>query len=167
MTGSFVQPPTKIGTAILNDPVSMRVPRRSRPIALATAGALASTGTAYLVHNLLVGPTRLTVIPKSFNAPPRTKRRTPGGGPIRHGNAVPFDVHLMIFGDSTATGYGCASAERVPGVIAPMALSRPNNGSGAPSSAPSGVCGQVDAMFVPPDAAVIMIGANDNGTQRH
>ena len=30
---------------------------------------------------------------------------------------MPFDLHLMIFGDSTATGYGCASADEVPGVL--------------------------------------------------
>lgn len=51
----------------------MRVPRRST-IALATAGALASTGTAYLgARNLLVGQathTR-TVIPKAWDVPPR------------------------------------------------------------------------------------------------
>lgn len=99
----------------------MRVPRRST-IALATAGALASTGTAYLgARNLLVGQAThaRTVIPKSFDAPPRADGvYTRGGGPVqRWRREVPFDVHLMIFGDSTATGYGCASAEEVPGVL--------------------------------------------------
>ena len=51
----------------------MRVRRRST-IALATVGALASTGTAYLgARNLLVGQAThaRTVIPKSWDIPPR------------------------------------------------------------------------------------------------
>jgi len=49
------------------------VPRRST-IALATVGALASTGTAYLgARNLLVGQATQarTIIPKSWDIPPR------------------------------------------------------------------------------------------------
>ena len=76
----------------------------------------------------------------------------------------------MIFGDSTATGYGCMSAEEVPGVRIARGLAERTGGRirlstkaivGATSK---GVCGQVDAMFVagpPPDAAVMMLGAND------
>lgn len=152
----------------------MRVPRRST-IALATAGALASTGTAYLgARNLLVGQAThaRTVIPKSFDAPPRADGvYTRGGGPVqRWRREVPFDVHLMIFGDSTATGYGCASAEEVPGVLIARGLAEQTgkrirlSTKAIVGATSKGVCGQVDAMFVvgpPPDAAVIMIGAND------
>ncbi|OBK42386.1 hypothetical protein A5657_07700 [Mycobacterium kubicae] len=154
--------------------MSMRVPRRST-IALATAGALASTGTAYLgARNLLVGQathTR-TVIPKAWDVPPRADGvYSPGGGPVQRWlRGLPFDLHLMIFGDSTATGYGCMSAEEVPGVLLARALAeqagiRVRLSTKAIVGATSkGVVGQVDAMFVagpPPDAAVIMIGAND------
>ncbi len=66
----------------------------------------------------------------------------------------------MIFGDSTATGYGCASAE-VPGVLIARGLAEQIGVVGEHQShrvgAAKGVCGQVDAMFVvgpPPDAAV-------------
>lgn len=152
----------------------MRVPRRST-IALATAGALASTGTAYLgARNLLVGQAThaRTVIPKSFDAPPRADGvYTRGGGPVQQWRReVPFDVHLMIFGDSTATGYGCASAEEVPGVLIARGLAEQTgkrirlSTKAIVGATSKGVCGQVDAMFVvgpPPDAAVIMIGAND------
>src|ERR1700756_3048983 len=100
--------------------MTIRVTRRST-IALATAGALASTGTAYLgARNLLVGQATQarTIIPKSWDIPPRADGvYTPGGGPVqRWQRGVAVDLHLMIFGDSTATGYGCASAEEVPGV---------------------------------------------------
>lgn len=152
----------------------MRVPRRST-VALATAGALASTGTAYLgARNLLVGQAThaRTVIPKSFDAPPRADGvyRRGGGPPRRWYRGMAVDLHLMIFGDSTATGYGCTTAEEVPGVIIARGLAdltgmRIRLSTKAIVGATSkGVVGQVDAMFVagpPPDAALIMIGAND------
>ncbi len=83
---------------------------------------------------------------------------------------VPFDLHLMIFGDSTATGYGCHVPDEVPGVLIARGVAEQLNKRvrlstkaivGATSK---GLSGQIDAMFVagpPPDAAVIMIGAND------
>jgi lysophospholipase L1-like esterase len=154
--------------------VTIRLPRRST-IALATAGALASTGTAYLgARNLLAGQAThaRTIIPKSWDIPPRADGvYTRGGGPVeRWHRGVPVDLHLMIFGDSTATGYGCTSAEEVPGVriargLAEQTGKRIRLSTKAIVGATSkGVCGQVDAMFIagpPPDAAVMMIGAND------
>ncbi|QNG17967.1 SGNH/GDSL hydrolase family protein [Rhodococcus triatomae] len=82
----------------------------------------------------------------------------------------PFDLHLMIFGDSTAAGVGCATAQEVPGVqiarrLADETGKRIRLSTKAIGGATSkGLSGQVDAMFVagpPPDAAVILIGAND------
>jgi lysophospholipase L1-like esterase len=154
--------------------VTVRLPRRST-IALATAGALASTGTAYLgARNLLVGQAThaRTVIPKAWDIPPRADGiYTPGGGPVqRWQRGMSVDLHVMIFGDSTATGYGCMSAEEVPGVLVARGLAdqtgkRIRLSTKAIVGATSkGVSGQVDAMFVagpPPDLAVMMIGAND------
>ena len=163
--------------------MTIRVPRRSA-IALAAAGAVAGTGSAYLgARNLLVGQATQarTVIPKSWDIPPRADGvYTPGAGPVqRWQRGVSFDLHLMIFGDSTATGYGCSSAEEVPGVLLARRLAEHTGKQirlstkaivGATSK---GVCSQVDAMFVagpPPDAAVMMLGANDitalNGVSR-
>lgn len=154
--------------------MTIRVPRRSA-IALATAGALASTGTAYLgARSLLVGQAThaRTIIPKSWDIPPRADGvYVRGGGPVqRWQRGMPFDLHLMMFGDSTATGYGCMSAEEVPGVLIARGLAE-QTGKRVRFSTKSivgatskGVCGQVDAMFVagpPPDVAVIMVGAND------
>ncbi|KAA1251617.1 SGNH/GDSL hydrolase family protein [Mycobacterium simiae] len=150
------------------------MPRRST-IALATAGALASTGTAYLsARNLLVGQAThaRTVIPRAFEPPPRADGvYMRGGGPVqRWRRGTPFDVHLMMFGDSTASGYGCRTAEEVPGVLLARKLAEQTgkrvrlSTKAIVGATSTGVCGQVDAMFVagpPPDAAVIMIGAND------
>jgi lysophospholipase L1-like esterase len=152
----------------------MRLPSRST-LALAAAGALASTGTAYLgARNLLVGQAShaRTVIPKAWDIPPRADGvYNPGGGPVeRWQRGMTVDLHMMIFGDSTATGYGCMSAEEVPGVLIARGLAdqtgkRIRLSTKAIVGATSkGVSGQVDAMFVagpPPDAAVMMFGAND------
>lgn len=154
--------------------MTIRVPRRST-IALATAGALASTGTAYLsARNLLVGQAThaRTVIPKSWDVPPRADGvYTRGGGPVqRWQRGMPVDLHLMMFGDSTATGYGCASADEVPGVLIARGLAEQTgkrvrlSTKAIVGATSKGVCGQVDAMFVagpPPDVAVMMLGAND------
>jgi lysophospholipase L1-like esterase len=144
-------------------------------VALAAAGALASTGTAYLgARNLLIGQAAKarSVIPKSWDVPPRADGvYTPDGGPVeRWERGTPVDLHLMIFGDSTATGYGCRNADEVPGVLIARGLAdhsgkRIRLSTKAIVGATSkGLSGQVDAMFVAgpsPDAAVILIGAND------
>ena len=154
--------------------MTIRVPRRST-IALATAGALASTGTAYLgARNLLVGQAAQTrtVIPKSWDIPPRADGvYTRGGGPVqRWQRGMAADLHLMIFGDSTATGYGCMSAEEVPGVLIARGMAERTglairlSTKAIVGATSKGVAGQVDAMFVagpPPDVAVMMLGAND------
>ena len=83
---------------------------------------------------------------------------------------MPFDLHLMIFGDSTATGYGCQIADEVPGVLIARGLAEESgkrirlSTKAIVGATSKGLSGQIDAMFVagpPPDAAVIMIGAND------
>src|SRR6202046_5339149 len=80
-----------------------------------------------------------------------------------------YDLHLMVFGDSTATGYGCRSADEVPGVLIARGLAEQTgkrirlSTKAIMGATSKGLSGQVDAMFVagpPPDAAVILIGAN-------
>ena len=142
---------------------------------LGVAGILASTGTAVLgVRNLLNGQAAQarTVIPKAWDVPPRADGvYAPGGGPVcRWDRDVPYDLHLMVFGDSTATGYGCREADEVPGVLIARGLAEESgklirlSTKAIVGATSKGLSGQVDAMFVagpPPDAAVIMIGAND------
>lgn len=112
------------------------------------------------------------VIPKSWDIPPRADGvYSPDGGPVqRWRRGVPFDLHLMIFGDSTATGYGCQDAEEVPGVLLARGLAEASgkrirlSTKAIVGATSKGLSGQIDAMFVagpPPDAAAIMIGAND------
>lgn len=154
--------------------MGISAPRRSA-IALAAAATLASTGSAYIgARNLLTGQAEQArrVIPKSWDTPPRADGvYAPGGGPVeRWHRGVSFDVHLMIFGDSTATGYGCTSGDEVPGVLLARGLADASgkrirlSTKAIVGATSKGLSGQIDAMFVagpPPDAAVIMIGAND------
>ena len=98
----------------------MHAPSRSTA-ALAVAGLLASTGTAVVgARNLLTiqADRARSVIPKSRDVPPRADGvyLPEGGPPLRWTRGTHVDLHLMIFGDSTATGYGCRSADEVPGV---------------------------------------------------
>ena len=83
---------------------------------------------------------------------------------------MPFDLHLMVFGDSTAAGYGCRDADELPGVLIARGLAEESgkrvrlSTKAIVGATSKGLSGQIDAMFVagpPPDAAVIMIGAND------
>jgi lysophospholipase L1-like esterase len=152
----------------------MRTPRRST-VALAAVATLASTGSFYVgARNLLTGQADQArrVIPKSWDVPPRADGvYTPGDGPPeRWYRGVPFDLHLMVFGDSTATGYGCTTADEVPGVLLARGLAQQSgkrirlSTKAIVGATSKGLSGQIDAMFVagpPPDAAVIMIGAND------
>lgn len=153
----------------------MGTPRRTTTIAFAAAATLGSIGSAYIgARNLLIGQADQArrVIPQAWDIPPRADGvYVPGGGEVeRWHRDVPFDLHLMVFGDSTATGYGATTAEEVPGVLLARGLAdisgkRIRLSTKAIVGATSkGLSGQIDAMFVagpPPDAAVIMIGAND------
>ncbi len=156
----------------------------SRASRLTLAAVLASTGVGVGVlsaRNILSGQAAAAreVIPKAWDVPPRADGvYAPDGGAVeRWQRDVPVDLHLMIFGDSTATGYGCREAEEVPGVLLARGLAEASgkrirlSTKAIVGATSKGLSGQVDAMFVagpPPDAAVIMIGANDltalNGT---
>ncbi|KUH92813.1 SGNH/GDSL hydrolase family protein [Mycobacterium sp. IS-3022] len=144
-------------------------------MALAAAATLGSVGSAYIgVRNLLIGQAdqARSVIPQAWDIPPRADGvYAPGGGPVeRWRRDVPFDLHLMVFGDSTATGYGATTADEVPGVLLARGLAEISgrrirlSTKAIVGATSKGLSGQIDAMFVagpPPDAAVIMIGAND------
>ena len=144
-------------------------------VALTAAGVVVSTGVGALgVRNLLAGQAvkARQVIPKAWDVPPRADGvYLPSGGPVqRWDRDTDVDLHLMVFGDSTATGYGCATADEVPGVLVARGLAEHTgkrirlSTKAIVGATSKGLSGQVDAMFVagpPPDVAVIMIGAND------
>lgn len=142
---------------------------------LAVAGVIASTCSAVVgARSLLTGQAdqARTVIPKAWDTPPRADGvYTPGAGRVTQWKrGMPFDLHLMVFGDSTATGYGCTDAREVPGALLARRLADQSgkrirlSTKAIVGATSKGLAGQVDAMLVagpPPDAAVIMVGAND------
>ncbi len=142
---------------------------------LAVAGVLASTGGAVVgARNLLTGQAQQArnIIPKSWDIPPRADGiYSPDGGPVlRWQRGMEVGLHLMIFGDSTATGYGCRDADEVPGALVARGLAERSgqlvrlSTKAIVGATSKGLTSQVDAMLVagpPPDVAVIMIGAND------
>lgn len=142
---------------------------------LAIAGILASAGSAAVgARNLLTGQAEQarSVIPKAWDIPPRADGvYCPGGAPVRRWErGADVEAHVMMFGDSTATGYGCLDPDEVPGALLARGVAEHLGAQvrlstkaivGATSK---GLASQVDAMLVAgpaPDAAVIMIGAND------
>jgi hypothetical protein len=83
--------------------MGIRVARRS-VITLATAGALASSGTLYLgVRNLLAGQADLArqTIPRACEVPPRADGIYVAGDATveRFQRGMSVDLHLMFYGD--------------------------------------------------------------------
>lgn len=143
---------------------------------LAGSGAGTASWAAYRILMAQAGVAR-GAIGRDTSRPPEADGIYTAGcdrpQPWRPSGAV--DIHLMVFGDSTAAGLGCTSCEEVPGVRIARGLAEATGlrirlSTKAISGATSkGLAGQVDAMFVagpPPDAAVIFIGANDI-TKKH
>ncbi|WP_336084493.1 SGNH/GDSL hydrolase family protein [Nocardia sp. SSK8] len=143
---------------------------------LAGSGAGTISWAAYRLLMTQAGAAR-AVIGRDTSKPPEADGVYAPGAPRPEPwrTGVPSDLHLMIFGDSTAAGLGCLSAADVPGVRLARGLAEASGlrirlSTKAISGATSkGLAGQVDAMFVagpPPDAAVILVGANDI-TKKH
>lgn len=158
----------------------MRGWRTAAVTGAATVVAGSSAGTASWAaykHLMSQATAARTVIGRTTAKPPEADGiYSPGGGaPERWTRGAQADLHLMIFGDSTAAGLGCVVADEVPGVLVARGLAEETGKrirlstkaiSGATSK---GLEGQVDAMFIagpPPDAAVILVGANDV-TKKH
>lgn len=151
------------------------VSRTGLKASVATVVAGSSAGTlSWLGYNYLMSQAGAArgVIGRNIAKPPEADGvYAPGADtPQRWHRGVPADLHLMIFGDSSAAGVGVHDAAEVPGVRVATLLAEETGkrirlSTKAIGGATSrGLSGQVDAMFVagpPPDAAVILIGAND------
>ncbi|WP_419722100.1 SGNH/GDSL hydrolase family protein [Rhodococcus globerulus] len=142
-------------------------------VATVVAGSSAGTAT-WLAYQYLMSQAGAArgLIGRNVSKPPEADGvYSPGiDAPERWWRGVPFDLHLMIFGDSSAADVGAVTADEVPGVRIAKLLSEETGkrirlSTKAIGGATSrGLSGQVDAMFIAgaaPDAAVILIGAND------
>ncbi|GGL30725.1 lipase [Nocardia jinanensis] len=141
---------------------------------LVGSGAGTASWAAYRLLTTQAGTAR-GMIGRDTSKPPEADGIYTPHGFERWRTGEHADLHLMIFGDSTAAGLGCRRAAEVPGVriahgLADATGQRIRLSTKAISGATSkGLAGQVDAMFVaggPPDAAVVLVGANDV-TKKH
>lgn len=89
-------------------------------------------------------------------------------GPLEHAPDDTRPVILTLLGDSTAVGYGCTTADEVPGVVlargVAAALGRPVRiiTHGVVGSGAADLARQVTAALpAAPDVAVIVVGSND------
>jgi len=140
------------------------VPREYRlALGVAYAGA-AVTALGALGVGVLLGQARLArwVIPKAEAPPPRCN-----GTYGRHYSGPP--LHLAVLGDSTAAGYGVATAAQTPGALLATwiadAARRPVRVTcpAAVGAQSSWLAAQVENVLEegPPDLATIFVGAND------
>jgi len=142
---------------------------RTRQLSIAAALGASSAGTAY---GLLIEQSKRArkVIGPPTEQPPRADGvyRPQGGPPVR---AFRGELSLAIIGDSTAAGLGCTDPEELPGVLLARGLAEETGRSvelhtyavvGATSKTlDAQISGALLSEGQAPDAAVILIGAND------
>ncbi|GAB05288.1 SGNH/GDSL hydrolase family protein [Gordonia amarae] len=143
-------------------------------LAAAAATATASWAAYRGVYTYLNGQAEhaRTVIPRPTDGAPNGDGvyYPDGTGPVWYRRGLDFNIHLVVFGDSTGAGLGAEVADETPGVLLARMVAdhtgqvvRYSNKAivGATSK---GLAGQIDAMLVAgdrPHVAVIIIGAND------
>lgn len=145
---------------------------RARTWSLAAAVGAGSVGTAAGgTYRLLLEQAKhaRTVIGGPGSAPPSADGvYDPRGGPPNPD--APYELSLVMLGDSTAAGVGCATPEEVPGVLLARGLAEETGRpvrltTHAVVGATSRVLdAQVDMTLDlggVPDAVVVVIGAND------
>ncbi|QKT06605.1 SGNH/GDSL hydrolase family protein [Gordonia sp. X0973] len=93
-----------------------------------------------------------------------------GSGPVPFHRGMEVDLHLAVYGDSTAAGLGVDTAEETPGVQIVRNLVRETDkvvrysNKAIVGATSKGLAAQIDASLIArsrPDVAVILIGAND------
>ncbi|MDL9938440.1 SGNH/GDSL hydrolase family protein [Gordonia sp. ABSL1-1] len=145
-----------------------------RDVGATAAATAAATGASWAFYNYLhyqAATARTTIPHRTDNAPDGDGVYLGDGqGPIPLGRDDVVDLHLTVFGDSTAAGLGADTADETPGVqlarrVAADTGHRVHYSNKAIVGATSkGLAAQIDAMLIArqrPDVAVILIGAND------
>ncbi|MGV9824313.1 MULTISPECIES: SGNH/GDSL hydrolase family protein [unclassified Gordonia (in: high G+C Gram-positive bacteria)] len=148
--------------------------RALRDVGTAATATAAGAGATWAAYNVLTWQAQKarTVIPhRTDNAPNGDGLYLPDGrGPVRVSRGDRADLHLTVFGDSTAAGLGVDSAEDTPGVrvtrrvVAETGRSIRFSNKAIVGATSKGLAAQIDAMLIAgerPDVAVILIGAND------
>lgn len=149
-----------------------------RDVGATAAAAVASAGASWAAYNYLNGQAaqaRAVIPHRTDNAPDGDGVYCPpddprGAGPVRYSRGMNVDLHLVVFGDSTAAGLGVDSADETPGVqlvrrvVAETGKTVRYSNKAIVGATSKGLAAQIDATLIArerPDVAVILIGAND------
>lgn len=148
--------------------------RMIRDVGATLAATAAGAGASWAAYNYLNGQAAeaRTVIPhRTDNAPDGDGVYLPDGtGPHRYGRDTAVDLHLAVFGDSTAAGLGVDTAAETPGVLVARRLAAETgrtirySNKAIVGATSKGLAAQIDAMLIAgerPDVALILIGGND------
>ena len=146
--------------------------RALRDVGTAATATAAGAGATWAAYNVLTWQAQKarTVIPhRTDNAPNGDGLYLPDGrGPVRVSRGDRADLHLTVFGDSTAAGLGVDSAEDTPGVrvtrrvVAETGRSIRFSNKAIVGATSKGLAAQIDAMLIAgerPDVAVIRTAA--------
>lgn len=162
-----------IGTAVAGAAGAVES-RPVREVGAAVAATAAGAGASWGAYNLLVWQAQKarTVIPhRTDNAPNGDGVYLPdGSGPFKFTRESAVDLHLTVFGDSTAAGLGADVADETPGVLVARRVAAETgrvvrySNKAIVGATSKGLAAQIDAMLIArerPDVAIILIGAND------
>ncbi len=148
--------------------------RLLRDVGATVVAAGASAAASYAAYSYLNSQAAHArqIIPRRTDNPPNGDGvyYPDGRGPIPFSRTVEVDLHLAVYGDSTAAGLGVETAEETPGVQIVRNLVRETgkvvrySNKAIVGATSKGLAAQIDASLVTracPDVAVILIGGND------
>ncbi|MFT3899386.1 MAG: SGNH/GDSL hydrolase family protein [Gordonia sp. (in: high G+C Gram-positive bacteria)] len=154
-----------------SDDKADRILRDVGATVVAAGASAAASYAAYSYLNSQAAQARRVIPHRTDSAPNGDGVYYPDGrGPIPYSRDMDIDVHLAVYGDSTAAGLGVETAEETPGVQIVRNLVRETgkvvrySNKAIVGATSKGLEAQVDASLITrnrPDVAVILIGAND------
>nr|WP_212763262.1 SGNH/GDSL hydrolase family protein [Gordonia araii] len=138
---------------------------------VAAGASAAASYAAYSYLNSQAAHARQIIPHRTDNPPNGDGVYYPDGrGPVPFTRSMTVDLHLAVYGDSTAAGLGVDTADETPGVQLVRNLVRETgkivrySNKAIVGATSKGLAAQIDASLITrsrPDVAVILIGAND------
>ncbi|MFT4199181.1 SGNH/GDSL hydrolase family protein [Gordonia sp. (in: high G+C Gram-positive bacteria)] len=151
-----------------------RTDRLLRDVGATVVAAGASAAASYAAYSYLNSQAAhaRSIIPHRTDAAPDGDGvyYPDGRGPVPYTRDTEIDLHLAVYGDSTAAGLGVDTADETPGVQIVRNLVRETDkvvrysNKAIVGATSKGLAAQIDASLITrsrPDVAVILIGAND------
>ncbi|HNP55730.1 MAG TPA: SGNH/GDSL hydrolase family protein [Gordonia sp. (in: high G+C Gram-positive bacteria)] len=148
-----------------------RILRDVEATVVAAGASAAASYAAYRYLNSQAAHAR-RIIPRRTDSPPNGDGvyYPDGRGPVPYSREIDVDLHLAMYGDSTAAGLGVDTAEETPGVQIVRNLVRETgkavrySNKAMVGATSKGLAAQIHASLITrsrPDVAVILVGGND------